>query len=86
MFRVVLHRRAVRYYKRLEEKVRQQLRVRLESLARDPLGAPGVKPMAGEWKGYHRLRHGDLRLIFSVDPESRTVVIAHLGPRGDIYK
>lgn len=86
MFQIVLHRRPLRYYKRLDEKVRQQLRARFEALARDPLGAPGVKPMAGEWKGYHRLRHGDLRVIFAVDAENRTVVIAHLGPRGDVYK
>ena len=47
---------------------------------------PGVKAMAGEWKGFYRIRHGDLRIIFTLETSERTVVIAHLGPRGDLYQ
>jgi mRNA interferase RelE/StbE len=46
----------------------------------------GVKPMAGEWKGFFRLRHGDLRVIYFLDRANDTIVIAHVGPRGDVYK
>jgi len=42
--------------------------------------------MAGEWEGFHRLRHGDLRIIFLHDRKSDTIVVAHVGPRGDVYK
>lgn len=86
MFEVILHRRAARYFQRLDPKLQGQLRTKFEALGRDPLGQPGIKPMAGEWDGYHRLRHGSLRVIFTVDLVTRTVVIAHIGPRGDIYK
>jgi mRNA interferase RelE/StbE len=47
---------------------------------------PGVKPMAGEWAGFFRLRHGDLRVIYILDRAGDSVVIAHIGPRGDVYK
>ncbi len=63
-----------------------QLRAKLEALARDPQAIPGVKPMQGEWKGFYRLRHGDLRVIYTLDPAHDAVVIAHIGPRGDVYK
>ncbi|HMO84560.1 MAG TPA: type II toxin-antitoxin system RelE/ParE family toxin [Lacipirellulaceae bacterium] len=86
MPQVVLHRRAARYFERLDERLKQQLRARLEALGRDPSAMPGVKPMQGEWKGFYRLRHGDLRIIYLVDRASDTVVVAHLGPRGDVYK
>jgi mRNA interferase RelE/StbE len=46
----------------------------------------GVKPMAGEWAGYFRLRHGNLRIIYFHDKGNDTVVVAHIGPRGDVYK
>lgn len=83
---LLLHRRAARYFDRLDGRVKAQLRVRLEALIRDPLAMPGVKPMAGEWKGFYRLRHGDLRIIYTLDPAHDAVVIAHIGPRGDVYK
>jgi mRNA-degrading endonuclease RelE of RelBE toxin-antitoxin system len=40
---------------------------KLTELAANPDSAPGVKPMAGEWTGYFRLRHGDLRVIYLHD-------------------
>ena len=47
---------------------------------------PGVKPMAGEWAGHFRLRHGDLRVIYLQDRAADTLIVAHIGPRGDVYK
>lgn len=83
---IVLHRRAARYFERLDERMKAQLRSKLEELGRDPLAMPGVKMMQGEWKGFYRLRHGALRIIYSLDPENDRVIIAHIGPRGDVYK
>ncbi len=83
---LVLHRRAARYFERLDTRHKEQLRAKLEALARDPLSMPGVKPMAGEWKGFYRVRCGDLRVIYLFDPVAHRVVIAHIGPRGDVYK
>jgi hypothetical protein len=48
MARLVLHRRAAGYFQRLDERLKEQLRAKLEELARDPLAMPGVKPMAGQ--------------------------------------
>lgn len=83
---LLLHRRAARYFDRLDARVKAQLRARLEALTRDPMAGPGIKPMAGEWKGFYRMRHGDLRIIYTLDPVHDAVVIAHIGPRGDVYK
>ena len=86
MAQLVLHRRAARYFERLDERLKAQLRAKLEQLALDPLAMAGVKPMAGEWQGYYRLRHGDLRVIYLFDQANDRVIVAHIGPRGDIYK
>lgn len=45
-----------------------------------------IKKMKGDWKGYYRLRIGKNRVIFTVDLDSREVVIYAIGARGDIYK
>lgn len=86
MPRLVIHKRAARYLEGMDARARAQLLDKLEALAEDPVAMPGVKPMHGEWKGYHRLRHGDWRVIYLWDRGADTVVIAHAGTRGDIYK
>lgn len=83
---LLLHRRAARYFDRLDDRLRVQRHAKLEALARDPQAAVGVKPMQGEWNGFYRPRHGGLRVIYTLDSERDAVVIAHIGPRGDAYK
>jgi mRNA interferase RelE/StbE len=70
----------------MDERIKAQLVARLGELAQNPDSMPGVKPMSGEWVGHFRLRHGDLRVIFLHDRTADTIVIAHVGPRGDVYK
>ncbi len=85
MFRVVVHKRAASYIRRLPREQKERLKKALEELAHDPF-RPGVKAMVGEWRGYYRLRVGNLRVIFWVDRESRTIYVDYIGPRGDVYK
>ena len=86
MAKLVVHRRAARYLERMDARIKAQLVAKLEELANNPAAMPGVKPMAGEWAGFYRLRHGDLRVIYIHDRANDTIVIAHVGPRGDVYK
>jgi mRNA interferase RelE/StbE len=86
MPKLVVHSRAGRYIERLDARIRTQLIDKLRELARNPNAMPGVKPMAGEWAGFHRLRHGNLGIIYVHDRPNDTIIIAHVGPRGDVYK
>ena len=86
MPRLIVHKRAMRYLQRMDRRLKAQLVAKLEELARNPDSAAGVKPMAGEWAGFFRLRHGDLRVIFMHDRTGDAIIVAHVGPRGDIYK
>jgi mRNA interferase RelE/StbE len=70
----------------MDARIKVQLIAKLEGLAENPDAMFGVKPMAGEWKGFFRLRHGDLRVIYLYDRSDDAIIIAHVGPRGDVYK
>ena len=85
MFKVVVHKRAASYLKRLPRHQKELLKKVFQELAHNPF-KPGVKAMMGEWKGYYRLRVGDLRVIFWLDNEEQTIYIDYVGPRGDVYK
>jgi len=86
MYHVVVHRRAARYLQRLPRAQRERLQSLLSDLALEPVRRPDVNPMVGEWKGYYRIRVGDMRIIFWLDTQEMTVYVDHIGPRGDVYK
>ena len=84
--KVVVHRRAARYLRRLPADQTNRIKSRLRELAEDPLGGPDVREMKGRWEGYFRLRVGSRRVIFFVDDGDQIVYVDHIGPRGDVYK
>lgn len=86
MYTVVVHRRAARYFKKLAQD--QQIRIKhvLNEMKNDPFGLSGIKSMVGDWAGYQRVRVGNVRIIFWIDKDKKTVYVDHIGPRGDIYK
>jgi mRNA interferase RelE/StbE len=44
----------------------------------------GAKPLRGEWKGHHRLRMGDWRVIFRVVRPD--LIIVHIAHRSTVYE
>ena len=86
MSKIIVHRRAANYLKKLPRDRKNRVKKAIEQVGKDPLGLPGVVQMAGEWAGYHRIRLGDMRIIFWFDEENDIVYVDHIGPRGDIYK
>jgi len=85
-YRVVVHRRAANYLKSLPLVEKERLKNTIAQLSIDPFGSPGVKPMAGQWAGYYRIRIGDKRILYWLDRQDKVVFVDHIGPRGDIYK
>ncbi len=83
MFKVVVHRRAARYLRKLPTSQKERIKKALRELETEPLQRPDIKHMLGEWKGYHRIRIGDIRLIFWINQAEGTI---YIDPRGDVYK
>ncbi len=86
IYKVIVHKRAVRYLKRLPESQRQRIKKSLKELEDGITDKVDIKAMAGEWKGYYRMRIGDARVIFWIDRKLRTIYVDHIGARGDVYK
>lgn len=45
-----------------------------------------VCKMKGSWVGHLRIRKGDIRIILSVDEESKIIHVKIIDFRGDVYK
>ena len=78
---------AERYFKKLDKKLRQQLKKELLVLGdcENPLDHKDVKPLTGDLRGFYRLRIGGYRVIFSVVKEQKIIAVVNIVPRGDAY-
>ena len=45
-----------------------------------------VKRLKGEWKGFHRIRTGKIRMILKVDFKEKAIFVDRIDFRGNIYK
>ena len=82
-----IHRRVKRYMQGIPADKKLLLKEKLQQLSEAPTEFRGAKPMKGnEWKGYYRIRSGDLRIIYFYDKETEVIYVDYIGPRGGIYK
>lgn len=86
MAKVIVHRRAANYLRKLPESKKEKIKMSLNRLGDNPSHYAGVRNMVGEWSGYSRIRIGNLRVIYWFDEFENTIYVDHIGPRGDIYK
>ena len=83
-WRVELTRSAQRDLRRLDPPVRERVRIALAGLAEDPHGSAGLRRLTG--RPETRLRVGDWRVLLTLDPEARTIVVLRVLPRGRAYR
>jgi len=86
MYRVVLYRDAWKFLTGLDHEQQNRIRNKLKELKAWPVSHMDIKAMAGEFKGYHRLRIGSFRVLFVVDNTTQTIYVDHIGSRGDVYR
>ena len=61
-----------------------RIMVRIEALANEPFPAQVVKLKGTE--GLHRIRVGDYRVIYEVNPGSNRILIHYVRHRRDVYR
>jgi mRNA interferase RelE/StbE len=83
---VAIRRAAAKMLRKLPDDRRTQILLRLNTIAANPNRQNiDVKPLAGS-NDQFRLRVGDYRVIFSLDPVARVLNVDAVGTRGDVYK
>jgi len=82
-YNVVLSKQTERFYKKLEEKDKANVRECLISLEAD---AYAGKRLHGDLKENFSLRVGKLRIIYAVSEKDRVVYVIAVGPRRSVYE
>lgn len=69
----------------LTQKIRILIRRAIEErLAKDPIGFG--KPLRYSLKGHRRLRVGDYRIVYRIEPETKIVLIVAIKHRKHVYE
>jgi len=85
-YKVVIHKRAVKYLEKLPMNQRETIKSALRVLEIGGFESLKVKSMEGQWKGYKRFRLGSMRVIFYLDEREQAIYVDYIGSRGNIYK
>jgi mRNA interferase RelE/StbE len=70
--------------RQLDPTVRKDVLTKMRALATDPRPS-GAKTLRG-YPLWLRVRAGDYRIIYIVDDEARTVTVADIGHRREVYR
>ena len=91
-WRIRIHRKALKFLEELSSDKRSlvegRLRELLEALERGvlPYRRLDIRKLRGEWRGFLRMRVGDIRIIFKIDFNTKIIYIYHIHYRGKAYK
>jgi len=86
MYKVLLTKEAVKYYRKSDTNTKQKLNKCFEILKENPYNDSNIKRLHGELAGLFRYRAGSIRIIFKIEEEKVTVIVIAIGSKGDIYK
>lgn len=84
-YKVTWHEDAMEDLKRLEKTRAREIVEKVdEHLSKEPLALG--KPLKGIFRGMHRYRCGDYRIIYTLDREEQRLMVLTVGHRKDVYK
>ncbi len=90
MWKVELSKESRKYLSKSEKKVVSTILGKIDNFKawlenKGPLTAD-VKRLKGNWKGFYRIRVGNIRIILSLDRNKKIVKVYDMGHRGNVYK
>ncbi len=71
--------------KNIHDEVRNEIRKFLLKMNGENINID-LRKLVGNWKGYYRIRIGQIRVIFKVFKEDREIYVEKIDFRGSIYK
>jgi len=87
VYEVRIHRESLKAYRKLDRELQAKVDEAIERLRGNPWRRDlDIKKLHGEYTGYYRLRIGDIRVIYAVDPKAKVIFIDALSHRGSAYK
>jgi mRNA interferase RelE/StbE len=86
MFNIELTKSSIKALESFDGKTQEKVYKALQTLKTNPYHDHRIRKLRGELKDRFRYRIGDLRIVYKVVDESKTIFVEAIGTRGSIYK
>jgi mRNA-degrading endonuclease RelE of RelBE toxin-antitoxin system len=86
MYEIELSKSSVKALDGFDSKTQKRICKALQTVKRDPFWHDKIRKLRGKLKGRFRFRTDDIRIIYKVVEESKTIFVEAIGKRGGIYK
>lgn len=86
MYKVILHKNAVKFYRNIDDNLRTRISRAINSISQNPYYHIHIKKLHGELSHMYRYRVGDIRILYEIHEEIKTVRIKTIEARGDAFK
>jgi len=86
MYEVILSPEADEFYRKADLPLAKKLARCFAQLEREPRRHNNIKKLTGTWKGCHRFRVGDWRVLYRIDEPARRVFVLIVAHRREIYE
>ncbi len=67
MYKIILHRNAVKFYRKADGALKERAADAIDVITRNPYLDGHIKKLKGDFKHMYRFRMGDLRIIYEID-------------------
>ena len=85
MYKVILHKDAVKFYKKAPANLRKQINSAIEAVLQNPHYHIHIKKLHGNLSNIYRYRLGDIRIVYEIHEDIKTVRIKAIEQRGGAY-
>ncbi|MEB3885078.1 type II toxin-antitoxin system RelE/ParE family toxin [Lyngbya sp. CCY1209] len=86
MYKVLLTRKAEKFYSSANRPLARKIARCLEVLEQTPRSHPNIKSLKGSLSGRYRYRIGDYRVIYQIDDDKNKVIVSLIVHRGEAYQ
>lgn len=86
MYEIELSKSSAKTIESSDAKTQEKIYKALQTIKTNPFWHDKIKKLRGGLKGRFRYRIGEIRIIYRVISERKTIFIEAIGKRGGIYK
>lgn len=86
MYTIFFHQEARKHLKKFTQEYRNRIGKALEKLSSDPYkNNLNIKKLEINNDNYYRIRLGEIRIIYELDPKEKIVIVRDIDYRGNVY-
>jgi mRNA interferase RelE/StbE len=86
MYKVILHKNAAKYYRNADKKLQRRISTAVDTILGNPRYHVHIKKLEGELKDMYRYKLGNLRILYEIHEDIKTIRIKAIEARGSVYK